>query len=166
MSTPLVASHTRERTRRPILRSVMIAGLVGNVLVFAGYQLLIRTLIPPLAVTLALQLVVALVCATRWRWAPHLAVLWCVLSSMPALEPYCYNLSHPTATVTFIATLLGITLLLVTVVAGVAAIVSGERQAAERRAPRWLTGFLIGTGRSCSARAWSRRSRRLKPQQV
>jgi hypothetical protein len=115
----------------PALRSVMIAGLLGNVVVFAGYQLLIRTLIPPLAVTLALQLVVAFVCASRWRWAPHLAVLWCVLSSIPALEPYYYNLSHPTATVTFIATLLGIALLVVTVVAGVAAIVSGERQAAE-----------------------------------
>jgi len=36
------------------------------------------------------------------------------------------------------ATLLGLALLLVTVVAGVAAILSGERQAAEGYAPRWL----------------------------
>lgn len=144
MSTPLVVPNTQTRTRLPTLRRIMIAGLVGNVLVFAGYQLLIRTLIPPLAVSLALQLVVAAVCATRWRWVPHLAVLWCVLSSIPALEPYYYNLTHPTATVTFIATLLGIALLVVTVVAGMAAIIYGNCQVADGRAPRWLDFFLIG----------------------
>jgi K+-transporting ATPase A subunit len=54
----------------------MIAGLVGNVLVNTVLQaLILRTLIPPLAIILALTLVVAGVCATRWRWAPHLAVL-------------------------------------------------------------------------------------------
>jgi hypothetical protein len=42
--------------RLPVLRSVMIAGLLGNVFVFSVYQLLIRTLIPPLAITLALAL--------------------------------------------------------------------------------------------------------------
>ena len=31
MSTPLVVTHTQERTRISTLRSVMIAGLVGNV---------------------------------------------------------------------------------------------------------------------------------------
>jgi plastocyanin len=36
-------------------------------------------------------------------------------------------------------------LLLIAVVAGVAATVSGERQGAEVSAPRWLRGFLIGT---------------------
>jgi hypothetical protein len=67
-----------------------------------------------------------------------------VLSSIPALQPYYYNLTHPSETITFVATLLGIALLLVTVVAGVAAIIYRDRQVAERRAPRWLTGFLVG----------------------
>jgi plastocyanin len=126
------------------LRTVMIAGLVGNVVVNTVLQaLILRMLIPPLAIILALTLVVAAACATRWRWAPHLAVLWCVLSVVPGLEPYVYDLSHPAETGTFIATLLGLALLLVTVVAGVGAMIPGNRQVAEGRAPRWLRGFSI-----------------------
>jgi plastocyanin len=145
MSTPLVVTHTQERMRLPTLRTVMIAGLVGNVVVNTVLQaLILHTLIPPLAIIMALTLVVAGVCATRWRWAAHLAVLWCVLSVVPGLEPYTYDLTHPAETGNFIFTLLSLALLLVTVVAGVAAMIYGNRQAAERHAPRWLTGFLIG----------------------
>ena len=145
MSTPLVVPHTHGRRRLPTLRKVMIAGLVGNVLVNTVLQgLILRTLIPPLVIILALTLVVAGICATRWRWAPHLAVFWCVLSVVPGLEPYYMNLIHPAETGTFIATLLGLALLLVTVVTGGAAIIYGDRQVAEGPAPRWLGGFLIG----------------------
>jgi plastocyanin len=145
MSTPLVATHTQERMRIPALRTVMIAGLVGNVLVNTVLQaLILQMLIPPLAIIMALTLVVAGVCATRWRWAPHLAVVWSVLANVPGLEPVSYDLTQPSETGTFIATLLSLALLLVTVVAGVAAIVYGDRQVAEGRTPRWLTGFLVG----------------------
>ena len=135
MSTPLAVTHMQGRTRLPALRNVMIAGLAGNVLVNSVLTaLILRTLIPPLAIILALALVVAGVCATRWRWAPHLAVLWCVLSVVPGLEPYISNLSHPGETGTFIATLLGLALLLVTVIAGGVAMIYGDRQVAEGRA--------------------------------
>ncbi|HJZ46716.1 MAG TPA: hypothetical protein VKE41_06105 [Roseiflexaceae bacterium] len=68
MSTPLVGTHMQERMRLPALRGVMIAGLVGTVLVYIALQALIeQMLIPPLAVITALTLVVAGVCATRWR---------------------------------------------------------------------------------------------------
>ena len=145
MSTGLVVPHTQGRTRLPTLRAVMIAGLVGNVLVNVVLQAaIVRHLIPPLAIIMALTLVVAGVCATRWRWAPHLAVLWCVLSVVPGLEPYSLNLTHPAETGMFIATLLSLALLLVTVVAGLAAMISGDRQVAEERAPSWLRGFLVG----------------------
>ena len=145
MSTPMTVTQAQGRTRLPALRNVIIAGLVGNVLVNTVLQaLIVRTLIPPLAIILALTLVVAGVCATRWRWAPHLAVLWCVLSVIPGLEPYTYNLTHPAQTGTFIATLLGLALLLVTVVAGVAAMIDGDQQGAGGYAPRWLRGFLVG----------------------
>jgi plastocyanin len=146
MSTPLVATHTQGRTRLSTPRMVMIAGLVGNVVVNTLLQaLIVQTLIPPLAIIMALTLVVAGILASRWRWAPHLAILWCVASVIPGLAPYAYNLTHPAETGTFIATLLGLALLLITVVAGVAATVAGERQVAAGRAPRWLRGFLIGT---------------------
>ena len=144
MDTPMVVSQTQGRMRLPALRRVMIAGLAGNVLVFTVQQVLMHTLIPPLAIILALTLAVAGVCATRWRWAPHLAVLWCVLSIVPGLEPYTYSLTHPAELVTFIATLLGLALLLVTVVAGVAAMIYRDRQVVEGREPRWLRGFLSG----------------------
>jgi uncharacterized cupredoxin-like copper-binding protein len=141
----MVVTHTNERMRLPTLRTVMIAGLVGNVLVNTILQaLILQTLIPPLAIIMALTLVVAGVCASRWRWAAHLAVLWCVLSVVPGLEPYTYDLTHPDETGTFIATLLSLALLLVTVVAGAAAMIYGDRQVAEGRVPRWLMGFLVG----------------------
>jgi len=145
MSTSVDVTHTSGRTRLTALRKVIIAGLVGNVLVGAVLQALVRTLIPPLVIIMALTLVVAGVCATRWRWAPLLAVLWSIASIIPGLDPYTYNLTHPAETPGFIATLVGLALSIITVVAGVAATVSGERQAAEGRAPRWLSSFLIGT---------------------
>ena len=126
MSTPLVATHTRERRRLSPLHMVMIAGLVGNILVNIVLQVLIvRELIVPLSIILALTLVIAGIVASRWRWAPLLAALWCIVSVVPGLEPYTYNLTHPSETGKFIATLLGLSLLLVTVVAGVAATFSG-----------------------------------------
>ncbi len=146
MSTPLVVTQTQERMRLPTLRRVMIASLVGTVLVYILLQtLIIQALVPPLAIITALTLVVAGVCATRWRWAPHLAVLWCVLSLIPGLEHYRYDLAHPAEISTFITTVLILGLSLVTVVAGVAAMIYGDRQVAEGRTPRWLTSFLIGT---------------------
>src|SRR6266545_4955086 len=143
MDTPLVAAHTQRRTRLTTLSLVMIAGLVGNVLVYIALQALIeQMLIPPLAIITALTLVVAGVCATRWRWAAHLAVLWSVLSLIPGLEHYSYNLAHPAETGTFITTVLILGLSLVAVVAE---IVQRRRQPAEAQAPRWLMSFLIGT---------------------
>jgi len=145
MSTPLVVTQTQERMRLPTLRRVMIASLVGTVLVYIVLQaLIIQMLVPPLAIITALTLVVAGVCATRWRWAPHLAVLWCVLSIIPGLEHYRYDLAHPAEISTFITTVLILGLLLVAVVASIATIIYGDRQVAEGRTPRWLTSFLIG----------------------
>jgi plastocyanin len=124
----------------------MIAGLVGNVLAHTYLQIaILQTLIPPLAIILVLTLVVAGVVATRWRWAPLLGVAWCILSVIPGLEPYIFNLMHPTAYAVFVETLVSLALLFIAVVAGVAATISSERHVAEERTPRWLRGFLIGT---------------------
>lgn len=94
---------------------------------------------------MALTLVIAALCASRWRWAPLLAVLWSVASIVPGLEPYTYSLTHPAETSGFVVTLVGLALSIIIVVAGVAATVSGERVGAEGSAPRWLMRFLIGT---------------------
>jgi plastocyanin len=144
MSTSVAVPHTQRRTRLTAFRKVLIAALVGNVLVGAVMQVQISTLIPPLAVIMALTLIIATLCASRWRWAPLLAVLWSVASIIPGLEPYTYSLMHPAETSGFVVTLVGLALSIITVVAGVAATVAGERPVAEQRAPRWLRGFLIG----------------------
>ncbi|HEY3227801.1 MAG TPA: cupredoxin domain-containing protein [Roseiflexaceae bacterium] len=137
--------HTQRRTRLPTLQMVMIAGLVGNVVMNVIVQaLIVQALIVPLTIISVLTLVIAGVCATRWRWAPLLAVLWVVVSVVPGAEPYTYNLTHPAETAQFISTLISLMLLLITVVAGVGATMSGERQGTEGSAPRWLRGFLIG----------------------
>jgi uncharacterized cupredoxin-like copper-binding protein len=144
MNTSLTATATK--TRLPALRAVIIAGLVGNVITFTVVQaLILRALIPELAIILALTLVIAAVCATRWRWAPHLVVLWAVLSVVPGLEPYWYDLTHPAETGVFIGDLVGLALLFVTVVASIAAIRAGAQAVAAGHSPGWLKGFLIGT---------------------
>src|SRR5687768_4534533 len=147
MSTLLTAADTHEQTRLSTLRALMIAGLVGNVVVNVILQVLIvQALIVPLTIISVLTLVIATLCATRWRWAPLLAVLWVVVSVVPGAEPYIYNLTHPAETALFISTLISLVLLLITIVAGVATTVSGERQGIEGSAPRWPMGFLIGSG--------------------
>jgi cytochrome c oxidase subunit II len=146
VETLLTAGETKQQMRLSSLRAVIVAGLVGNVVVNVILQVLIvQELIVPLTIIMVLTLVIAGVCATRWRWAPLLAVLWVIISVVPGLEPYTYNLTHPAETGLFIVTLVSLVLLLVTVVAGVAATVSGERHAAKGHGPRWLRGFLIGT---------------------
>lgn len=144
MNTLLTASPTR--TRLPVLRRIIIAGLLGNIVAFTVVQaLILRTLILELSIILALTLVIAGVCATRWRWAPHLVVLWAVVSVIPGLEPYIYDLTHPAETGVFIADLVGLAFLFVAVVASVAAIRAGEQAVAAGQTPGWLRGFLIGT---------------------
>ncbi len=145
MSTSTVVTHAEKQTRQTALSKVVIAGLLGNVLVNAVLQaLVLHTLIVPLTIILAVTVVVAGVVATRWRWAPFLAVLWCVLAIIPGIAPYSYNLMHPAEIGTFIATVLGLALYLIAIVAGLAATFGGDRPVAEGRAPRWLFGFLVG----------------------
>jgi plastocyanin len=143
MSTPLAVAQTPGWIRLPTLRKVIIAALIANVLAHTYLQtVILHTLIPPLAAIMVLTLVVAGVCAIRWRWAPLLAVLWCIASVIPGAEPYAFNLTHPTAHAVFAETLVTLALLLIAVVAGVAATLQREHQAADPSRLRWLRGFL------------------------
>lgn len=81
MSTPLTIARSQERTHLSTLRTVMITGLVGNVVANVILQaLIVQALIVPLTIIMVLTLLIAAVCATRWRWAPLLAVLWVLVS--------------------------------------------------------------------------------------
>jgi hypothetical protein len=143
MSTPLAVAQTPGRIRLPMLRKVISAALIANVLAHTYLQIVIlHTLIPPLAAIMVLTLVVGGACATRWRWAPLLAVLWCIASIIPGAEPYAFNLTHPTAHAVFAETLVTLALLLIAVVAGIAAMLQRDGQATDAALPRWLWGFL------------------------
>ncbi len=124
MNTPMTISQVQGRMSTAGLRNAIVAGLVGNVFVNVALQVLIvRTLIVPLTIIMVLTLVIAAVCASRWRWAPLLAVVWILVSVVPGLQPYIFNLTHPVDTGRFVATLLSLALLLVSLVAGVAAMI-------------------------------------------
>lgn len=114
--------------RRPTaLRIVLIAALAGTVVVGAIAQLEISRLLPPLAIIMLLTVIVAGLCATRWRWAPILAVIWVIVAQIPGLGFTIANLSNPTDLQQFVRTLIGLVLTGVAVVIGVAATLS-ERQ--------------------------------------
>ena len=132
MSIPMVVTHAKGQTRLLTLQNAVIAGLIGNVLVNTVLQIfVVRGLIPPLTIIMVLTVVVAALCAVRWRWAPLLAALWCLVAFIPGWKPYTFHLTHPAETGTFIATVFGLGLYLVAIVAGVAATVAGERAAVE-----------------------------------
>lgn len=150
MSASSVVSHSQQQAPQTALRKVVIAGLLGNVLVNTTLQVfVVRSLIVPLTIIMAVTVVVAGIGLTRWRWAPLVAAVWCVVAVIPGLAPYTYNLLHPAELGTFIGTVLGLGLYLVAIVAGLAATVMGVQSATAGRAPRWLSGFLIGLAAFC-----------------
>ncbi len=143
MNTSPIATGPARSHALPALRTTMIAALVANVLAHTYLQtVILRTLIPPLAVIMVLTLVVAALCASRWRWAPLLGAVWCVLSIIPGIPAYAFNLAHPTAYVVFAETAVTLALLLIAVVAGIAATIRREQRASDAPAPRWLPAFL------------------------
>lgn len=145
METTLTSKETKRALRLSPLRLAMIGGLVGNVAMNVILQaFVVQALIVPLAIIMILTLVVAGVCATRWRWAPLLAALWVIISVIPGLEPYISALTQPAETGLFIVTLVSLLLLLIALVAGVAELVAGRSQEAGS-VPRWLSSFLFGT---------------------
>jgi uncharacterized cupredoxin-like copper-binding protein len=149
MSTPLVIADIRSRPGLPTFnltyRSVVVAALIANVIVNVVLQaVFLHTLIAPLAIILALTIVVAAISVSRWRWAPLLATIWCVLAVVPGLQPYTYNLAHPAEAPEFIATVLGLAAYLVAIVAAIVATLDRGEGASTRSAPRSLVVFVLG----------------------
>ncbi len=145
MTAPVVVTQAKGRTRLLTLQNTVIAGLIGNVLVNIVLQaFVVRGLIPPLTIIMVLTVGVAAVCVVRWRWAPLLAALWCVVAFIPGWKPYIFNLTHPADTGKFVATVFGLCLYFVAFVGGMAATITRDQLASVDRAPSWLRGFMIG----------------------
>lgn len=124
MNEPVAVTRRPIRARLTGLRKAIIAALAGNVVVGAITQLEISRLLPPLAIIMLLTVVVAVLCATRWRWAPLLAVVWSVVSLFPGLNFTIANLSNPVDIQQFVRTVLGLVLTVVAVGIGIVATLS------------------------------------------
>lgn len=143
MNQSLVAPRPASWNALPALRKTMIVALIANVLAHSYLQVVIlRTLIPPLAVILVLTLVVAGLCATPWRWAPLVAVIFGVVSIIPGIPPYIDSLTHPAEFAVFAQTVVSNALLLIAIVAGIAATTQRNQHVGDTQAPRWLPTFV------------------------
>jgi heme/copper-type cytochrome/quinol oxidase subunit 2 len=147
MSTPLVVPRVQRAAGLPALYKTLIIAVVARVVALMYVQnVVLHTLIPPLglAALMVLWLVVAGVCATRWRWAALLAAVWAAVSSIPGLAAYANNLRHPAVHGIFNETIAGELLLpLVVIVAGVTATLRRNGPADAAGLPRWFPGFLV-----------------------
>lgn len=128
MNESMDITRTPNHTRLTMLRKVIIAALAGTVVVGAITQLEISRLLPPLAIIMVLTVIVAGLCATRWRWAPLLAVVWSIISLLPGMSFTIANLSRPADLQQFVRTLIGLVLAIVVVTVGIATMLSERRQ--------------------------------------
>lgn len=145
MTTSVRTAETHARKVLTPLRTTVIVALIANVLAQLVLQVaIVRSLIPPLAVIMVLTLVVAALCATRWRWAPLLAAVWCVVSVLAGFEPYTFNLLHPGDVALFIQTLVALALYGIAAVAATGAFVQERRPTPATARPAWLVPFVVG----------------------
>ena len=145
MSTPMTATRIKRLSRLPALRKTVIIALIARVVAaIYGQVVVLHTLIPPLAVISVLSLVVAGVCATRWRWSSLLAAAWAVVAFIPGIPAYANNLSHPAVRGVFNEAVVGEILLpLVVIVAGIAATLRRNAPDDVGVLPRWFPSFLV-----------------------
>jgi hypothetical protein len=145
MGTPLVAARTWSLKPLSALRLWTIVGLAGTISLFIYFQVTSIGFDPLVSGFALLASIIAAGVAVGWRWAPLLGALWSILV-LAAFGPYLiYDLTHPAVFDHFSLAVPMVAFMVATVVAGIGAIVSGERQGAARRVPRWLMRFVIGT---------------------
>jgi plastocyanin len=138
--------------RRPLtpLARWALAALAGVLPLLAYLQFgLIGGMNPPILIIFGVPalLILALITATGWRWAPLLATLyWSVLIvlNIPFLQ---HDLAHPEFVGTFVFSVIVLGLALVGGVAGVMATAQNSRSPAAREAgaktPRWFGAGVV-----------------------
>src|SRR6266511_1248258 len=100
MNTPMVVTHTHQPYARPTLRTITVAALVVNALLF-----LFDTFSSgpdDINVThVIISLVVAGIAALRFRWAPALGALLCALQLVEGYMFLGSMLTEPDSTAAF-----------------------------------------------------------------
>jgi uncharacterized cupredoxin-like copper-binding protein len=144
MSTPLISTRPHRLATIPALRKTIILALIANVLAYAYAQTVItHHLVPPLVPIMVLTLVVAGVCATRWRWAPLLVAGWCLLIVAIQLPQMIMSIARGVGPA-FPVNVASLGLLIIACVAGLVATVQRDRWQVDTPLPRWFPGFLVG----------------------
>ncbi len=147
MNTPMVVTHTHQPYARPTLRTITVAALVVNALLF-----LFDTFSSgpdDINVThVIISLVVAGIAALRFRWAPALGALLCALQLVEGYVFLGHMLTEPDSTATFAFAAVFFAITVVGLIAGVGATVQNYRAPRSRPfvdqpAPHWTYPTLL-----------------------
>ena len=150
MSTPMILTGTHRAYTRPTLRTIAVAALVANALLFLWD--VFSSGPDGINVThVIISLVVAGIAALRFRWAPALGALACALQ---LIEGYIFiggMLSNPDSALSFASAALFFAVTIVGLVAGIGAVVQNYRAPRGRPlvaqpAPVWVYPGLLALG--------------------
>ena len=147
MSTPIVLTHTYRSYPRPTLRTITIAALVLNALLF-GFDVFSSGPDDINLTHVIISLVVAGIVAVRYRWVPALGAVLCALQLVEGYMFLGSMLAQPESAAAFAFAALFFAISVVGLVAGVAATVQNYRAPRSRPfvdqgAPRWTYSALL-----------------------
>jgi plastocyanin len=147
MSTPMALTRTGPSFARPTLRSITVAALVANALLFL-FDILASGPDEINLTHVIISLVVAGVAAVRLRWLPVLGALLCALQMVEGAIFLGSMLTEPDSTATFAFAALFFAITIVGLVAGAGATVQNYRAPRSRPfvdqpAPAWTYPALL-----------------------
>jgi len=147
MSTSMVATRTLGLYARPTLRTITVAALVANALLF-GFDVFSSGPDDINLTHVIISLVVAGIAALRFRWAPTVGALLCALQLVEGYMFLGSMLTEPDSAATFAFAAIFFAITIVGLVAGVAATVQNYRAPRSRPfvhppAPAWSYPSLL-----------------------
>ncbi len=147
MSTPMILTGTHRAYTRPTLRTITVAALVVNALLFL-FDVFSSGPDPINLTHVIISLVVAGIAALRFRWAPAIGALLCAAL---LVEGYLFlgrELTEPDSAASFASAAIFFATSVVGLVAGIGATVQNyraplSRPFVDRPAPQWAYSALL-----------------------
>src|SRR6266542_6461509 len=126
MSTPMILTDTHRTYTRPTLRTITVAALVVNALLFL-FDVFSSGPDPINLTHVIISLVVAGIAALRFRWAPAFGALLCAALLVEGYVFLGHMLTEPDSTATFAFAAVFFAITVVGLIAGVGATVQNYR---------------------------------------
>ncbi len=147
MSTPMILTDTHRPYARPTLRTITIAALVVNALLFL-FDVFSSGPDGINVTHVIISLVVAGIVALRFRWVPALGALLCALQLIEGYMFLGHMLTEPDTAATFAFAAIFFAITVAGLVAGVGATVQNyraprSRPLVDQPAPRWTYPALL-----------------------